>query len=429
MSVADGRLEGRAPVSRQWITRFGLLYLAQNMSWSAPSQLLLAQQILAWYPENKEQKLALLMAIGGVCSVVGHPLTGWLSDRTRGRWGNRIPWVLGGAVVAAVMLVLMPLAGGFVALTGLWAVFQLAIAGSINAGQAIPPDEVPERQYGVVSGVMGLTYTLAIVVGTGVAAAVPLAPAYWITAAAVLVGVVQFVVFFRPGGRSRCCGLAGSVGSVGSTGSIGSTPPAAPDAPAIGGAGGGVGRRYADLWWVFVARFLVTAGNMVALFYLFYFLRDGIGYANPDGGVLILTVVYAVCVVLTAVVSGRRSDASGRRKIYVIVASLGVAAACAMMAVASTFAVVVGAAVLLGLSWGVYMAVDQALINEVLPQAGQRGRDLGLMNVAVAGPNMAAPLLAAASLSLLGGYPGLYLFAGVLSAVGAVLIMRVRTVR
>lgn len=85
MSVADGRLEGRAPVSRQWITRFGLLYLAQNMSWSAPSQLLLAQQILAWYPENKEQKLALLMAIGGVCSVVGHPLTGWLSDRTRGR--------------------------------------------------------------------------------------------------------------------------------------------------------------------------------------------------------------------------------------------------------------------------------------------------------------------------------------------------------
>ena len=75
------------------------------------------------------------------------------------------------------------------------------------------------------------------------------------------------------------------------------------------------------------------------------------------------------------------------------------------------------------------MAVDQALINEVLPQAGQRGRDLGLMNVAVAGPNMAAPVLAAASLSLLGGYPGLYLFAGVLSAAGAVLIMRVRTVR
>lgn len=190
-----------------------------------------------------------------------------------------------------------------------------------------------------------------------------------------------------------------------------------------------MGRRYADFWWVFVARFLVTAGNMVALFYLFYFLRDGIGYANPDAGVLILTVVYAVCVVLTAVVSGRRSDASGRRKIYVIMASLGVAAACAMMAVASTFAVVVGAAVLLGLSWGVYMAVDQALINEVLPQAGQRGRDLGLMNVAVAGPNMAAPVLAAASLSLLGGYPGLYLFAGVLSAAGAVLIMRVRTVR
>ena len=64
----------------------------------------------------------------------------------------------------------------------------------------------------------------------------------------------------------------------------------------------------------------------------------------------------------------------------------------------------------------------------MLPKAEERGRDVGVMNLAVAGPNMAAPVLAAFALAQLGGYPGLYVFAGVLTAIGAVLVYRVRSV-
>ena len=55
-------------------------------------------------------------------------------------------------------------------------------------------------------------------------------------------------------------------------------------------------------------------------------------------------------------------------------------------------------------------------------------RDVGVMNLAVAGPNMVSPVLAAFALSSLGGYPGLYVFAGILAAIGAVLVYRVRSV-
>ena len=178
----------------------------------------------------------------------------------------------------------------------------------------------------------------------------------------------------------------------------------------------------------FIARFLVTTGNSVALFYLFYYLRDHIGHADPDAGVLILTGAYAVCVVVTAIVSGKASDASGKRRPFVAQSSMGVAAACAVMAVAGSFVTVIVAAILLGLSWGVFMAVDQALINQVLPKADERGRDLGVMNLAVAGPNVAAPVLAAFALANLGGYPGLYVFAGVLTVIGAGLVYLVRGV-
>lgn len=36
----------------------------------------------------------------------------------------------------------------------------------------------------------------------------------------------------------------------------------------------------------------------MALFYLLYYLRDHIGMADPDTGVLLLTVIYAGCTVL-----------------------------------------------------------------------------------------------------------------------------------
>ena len=42
------------------------------------------------------------------------------------------------------------------------------------------------------------------------------------------------------------------------------------------------GGLYRDFTWVFIARFLVTTGNSVALFYLFYYLRDHIGHGDPD---------------------------------------------------------------------------------------------------------------------------------------------------
>ncbi|MFD5868152.1 MFS transporter [Corynebacterium sp. NPDC060344] len=408
----------RTPVTTGWIVRYGLLYLGQNISWAAPTQLLLAQQILVWHPGDKEQKLALLMAIGGFFSIIGHPLAGWLSDRTNSKWGRRAPWILFGGLAAAGALVFLGAAPGFAALTIGWAVFQLAIAASINAAQAVAPDTVPDKQYGVVSGVLGLTYTLGVVLGTVVATLFDVGLAYIVTAALLLVFIGQFLPGFRDVSRVRSRGSLSPM--------LDDAHPSQSDVvPAVAEARGGL---YRDFTWVFIARFLVTTGNSVALFYLFYYLRDHIGHADPDAGVLVLTGAYAGCVVVTAIASGKVSDKLGKRRVFVAASSLGVAGACALMAVAESFAMVVGAAVLLGLSWGVFMAVDQALINQVLPKPEERGRDVGVMNLAVAGPNMAAPVLAAFALANLGGYPGLYIFAGVLTAVGAVLVYRVRSV-
>lgn len=46
---------------------------------------------------------------------------------------------------------------------------------------------------------------------------------------------------------------------------------------------------------------------------------------------------------------------------------------------------------LLGLSYGIYAAVDLALVVDVLPNPDDSGKDLGVFNIAQALPQTAAP--------------------------------------
>ena len=83
-----------------------------------------------------------------------------------------------------------------------------------------------------------------------------------------------------------------------------------------------------------------------------------------------------------------------------------------------------------GLGFGVYMAVDLALVADVLPDKDSAAKDLGVLNIAGALPFSVAPALAPAILAIGGGsYGVLYAVAGVCALIGAVAILPVRRVR
>lgn len=397
----------RAQVSTGWISRYGLMYFGQNIAWSTPSQLLIANQILIWHPGNKEQLLGWLMGVGGITSMAGSLIVGVLSDRTHSRFGRRAPWVLGGAIAAAAALLGAAFAPGYAFLFAIWAFFQLVLAFSITSAQTIPPDRVPTQQYGTISGVMGVTYTIAVVAGSVVGAMLSIKIAYLITAAVLMCGVLPFLLVDRDQPSTK----------------IVERKAHGPLLPKWSEA--------TDFWWVFITRLLVTMAQAIALFYLLYYLRDRIGMKTDaaNQGVMILSIVYAVCVIITAVWSGRSSDRSGRRKIYVGLSSAGVAIAALILVFAQEFSFVIIAAIVLGMSWGVYQAIDQALINQILPSEEDRAKDMGLMNLAVAIPNAAAPFIAAQVLAQGLGYAGLYIIAAGLTLTGAVLIVKVKGVR
>ena len=101
-----------------------------------------------------------------------------------------------------------------------------------------------------------------------------------------------------------------------------------------------------------------------------------------------------------------------------------------VLAVASNFnGFLVGMAIS-GLGFGMYMAVDLALVADVLPNKDNAAKDLGVLNIAGALPFTVAPAIAPAILAIGGGsYGVLYGFAGACAILRAVAILPVKQVR
>jgi MFS family permease len=100
-----------------------------------------------------------------------------------------------------------------------------------------------------------------------------------------------------------------------------------------------------------------------------------------------------------------------------------------MLAFAPLLGVTMVAAGLLGLGYGCFLSVDQALATQVLPDATARGKDLGIMNIATAVPQAIAPLIGALVVAVFAGFQGLFVLSAVTAILGAFAVVPVRSVR
>jgi MFS family permease len=129
---------------------------------------------------------------------------------------------------------------------------------------------------------------------------------------------------------------------------------------------------------------------------------------------------------------GKLSDRTGRRKIFVLTASVVYGLALFVIAIASHFSGFLVGMAISGLGFGVYAAVDLALVVDVLPDKRNAAKDLGVFNVAGALPFAIAPAIAPAILAIGrggGSYGVLYTVAGFCAIAGAAAILPVRRVR
>ncbi|MEV6054028.1 MFS transporter [Streptomyces sp. NPDC052107] len=401
------------PVGRGWTAALSLANGAIWVGWFGPLQILLASQAGDFAPGSgmsKETMLAWVTGAGALVSLFANPLFGALSDRTTARPGRRTPWIVAGAAGGALSLLLLAQARGVWSMAVGWCLVQLTLNAAFAAVTAAVPDRVPRRQRGAVGGWLGAAQILGVVGGTGLATvAGGVGAGYAACAVFTAAGVLPYVLRY-PDLRLS-----------------------ADDRPPWSWRGFLAGfwlspRRYPDLGWAWLTRLLINLSNSLVLLYLLYYLRDRLHHADPDRGVLILTAVNSLTLMATVVAGGVWSDRVGRRKPFVVWSGVLMAVATAALAGWQTWPGALVAAAVLGVGFGVFTSVDFALMTDVLPKALDRGKDLGVINVANALPQVAAPALAAPIVTYLGGYRVLYLVAAVIGLAGAVLVGRIRGV-
>jgi maltose/moltooligosaccharide transporter len=117
------------------------------------------------YLGAKPSQIALLWLAAPVTGVLIQPLIGQASDRTWTRLGRRRPYILAGAVLASLALLLMPNSPSFWIAAGLLWVLDGTINASMQPFRALVADNLPEEQnsqgFAIQSLFIGLGGTIA----------------------------------------------------------------------------------------------------------------------------------------------------------------------------------------------------------------------------------------------------------------------------
>ncbi|MER5276817.1 MFS transporter [Streptomyces sp. NPDC002809] len=403
--------EPTAPVRAAWTVDLSLATLAVFMAFMTPIQILLPLQLEHIDPNDKNDALSLVTGLGALVAVLANPLAGAWSDRTTSRFGRRRPWILGGALAGAGGLSITATQHTVAGVAVGWCLAQAGL-NAMLAGVTTPiADRVPLAQRAQVSGWTGLMQSFGLVLGALITALLITGVRSGYVTLAVLTVALSLPFVLRHSEPPLTRALRPAFDARTFARSLWVSP-----------------RRHPDFGWAWLTRFLINLGNALGTLYLFYFLADAVHYGDPGTGVLILTVVYTLCAALTAIPAGVLSDRMGRRKVFVVLCSLVMAAAAVLLSLLHTWPSAIAAAAVLGAGYGIYLAVDQALVTQVLPEAADRAKDLGVINIANSGPQVLAPALASPIITHLGGYTGLYATAALVILIGGLLVNRIRSV-
>lgn len=405
-------VDGRA--LRRLMACIGPAGLGIALVWGAVPGTLLALQVQRMVGEDaKVGTLALVTTVGALVAMVAQPVAGAVSDRTRSRFGRRVPWIVTGVVTGGLALIGMAFTHSTPAMLVFWCLVQIGYNFAVGPLSAVMPDRVPPQKRGLFSTVTGLGSMCGSLLGQIFAAAFEnrITTAYVLLATLATTLAVVFVAL-NPDRPSRSFlqepfrireFLRGLLPSP---------------------------RKHPDFFWVFVGRLCTNLSYFLVFGYKLYILQDYIGLhdeAIDHVPVLALTAVAGL--LPSAVISGPLSDRLGRRKVFVVASAALLGCAMFIPFAVPTMTGMTVMAFLVGVGFGCFQGVDTALISQVLPSEKSFGRDLGVVNIAATLPQVLAPAVAGAVVLWLGGYRTLFPLAMAFALLGAMAVLRVKGVR
>ncbi|HEY9365767.1 MAG TPA: MFS transporter [Agromyces sp.] len=380
--------------------------------WGAVPGILLPAQVAAQFGEaDKVANLAIVMTIGAFFSMLAQPIAGQISDRTRSRFGRRAPWIFMGSLAGGLALVGLAFADSLVGVVIAWTLVQITYNFAQGPLSAVMPDRVPVKRRGTFATLSGIGLMVGALGGQIIGSLFygSIAAGYVTFAVFSLVMLSLFIAFnpdysskdlepepFRFGDFLRTFWVSPI--------------------------------KHPDFFWAFTGRLLLYTGYFAVTGYQLYLLTDYFGVGRPQDVIPVLGLISLAGILIATIVSGPLSDKLGRRKIFVFISSAVTGLAFLLPWVWPDLTAWMIMTFIAGLGFGMFQAVDTALMSEVLPSAKSFAKDLGVVNIAATLPQTLAPGVAGA-IVLAFGFEGLFPVAIVLSILGAFAVWPIKAVK
>ncbi len=369
-----GRPTRKLPLTQLML--ISLYWLGISAVWSGILDIVNGRLQFAHLAEKGAEGIGALQIalVGTVIAIAVQPTVGSISDYTITRWGRRKPYIFIGATLDIVFLYGIATSNSVAAIGAFVALLQFSSNFAQGPFQGYVPDLVPARQVGLASGLLGLFSAIGNLLGYGAAALAvrqsgsdPNAFFYGTMA----IGVIEFI------------SMLGVIASVHEGTRVKPRNGKSWFAIAREAWGFDILRERSFMWLVGSRLFILIGASLYPVLSTFYLAQVfGLDARQTGDTKILLLGIVAACLTVAVIPAARLSDRLGRKKVIYASCAMG-GTGLGLGAVAPVLPVALLGAGMFALSAGAFLAVDWALMSDIVPKAST-GRYMGISNVATA---------------------------------------------
>jgi MFS family permease len=350
------------------LIQISVFWFATNAMWGGWE---IFQQKRAIQLLGSEQEAGLGLAVMELLAMpvgaLAMPIMGSISDYTTTRWGRRKPYILVGSTMSLLALVSLAFVPTFGMMIALFLLFQLATHVARGPFAGLVPDIVPEKQVGIASGLMGLMITMGLIGGNLI-----MMTGYLLGEDFTLPTIGMGVLIFTAGVATVLWLPAGPAGL-----------------PREGRSWGRIAMetfgtdllRQRDYLFLLGSRFFTLMAMSFFMNLNILYIRGTFGVSKLEEGAWILAGLglAGLGTAIGTIPGAKLSDRIGRKPVIygsIVIGSV----AMAVIGLAPSLPIMLAGVLLVGVAGGAFLAVDWALMTEIIPKAAS-GRYMGTSNI------------------------------------------------
>ncbi|MBM7653578.1 MFS transporter [Neobacillus cucumis] len=362
--------------------------------------------------EHATAAFATATGISGIAVVIFGLFSGVIADKTKLKMGRRRFWMIAGSIGGALSMLALTYASSI-------PVFVIALCltnffyGMVSLScYAIVPEQVEPEKFGRVSGLIGAAAPAFVMIGQMVMGA--------FAKSTLEEKMITMIIVQLIGGMLAALLIKDNYFAGASTS----------EKKSIGIRGFYPSfKNYPSYTWALLTKLFINFSNagmgLLTLFYIARFQLD----QTKIFQLMALTAPAIMLMVVAGILGGFLSDKVKKQKPFVMGAALVTGICLVAFAFSSNITWVVVGNFIFNFGFGMYGAVDNALVNRILPSKENAAKDISIMNtttnLASTLVNFAAPALIALGVKLFGGdgYTLFFLVLAAFSTLSAVVVL------